>query len=130
MAAGILFAVVVGVTSAVTAGQQHSFEARQRIAASLAAEELIGRIVIADYDSLPIWNGFSEPAGTMIDGAGNPLPRTFAAIGREVEIITKMESISEVDVALRGRQIIVRSFNENGRILAELGRFVPEPPVP
>ena len=44
MAAGILFAVVVGVTSAVTAGQLHAFEARQRIAASLAAEELIGRI--------------------------------------------------------------------------------------
>ena len=41
MASGILLVIVVAVTSAITAGQQHAYEAHLRIAASLAAEELL-----------------------------------------------------------------------------------------
>ena len=130
MAAGILFAVVVGVTTAVTAGQLHAFEARQRIAASLAAEELIGRIITENYTGLPTWNGFNEQAGTMTDGADNPMPRTFAAIGREVEVITKLEAMTELGVVVRGRHILVRAFNPNGRTLAEITHFIPEPASP
>ncbi len=130
MSAGILFAVVVGVTTAVTAGQLHAFEARQRIAASLAAEELIGRIITEDYPDLPTWDGFNEPAGTMTDGAGNPMPRMFAAVGREVEIITKLESITDLGVVVRGRHILVRAFNPSGRPLAEITHFSPEPASP
>ncbi len=130
MAAGILFAVVVGVTTAVTPGQLHAFEARQRIAASLAAEELIGRIITENYIDLPTWNGFNEQAGAMTDGAGNPMPRTFDAIGREVEVITKLEAITELGVVVRGRQILVRAFNPNGRPLAEITHFIPEPASP
>ncbi|MEE9129775.1 MAG: hypothetical protein V3T84_07125 [Phycisphaerales bacterium] len=127
MAAGILFAVVVGVTSAVTAGQLHAFEARQRIAASLAAEELIGRIITDDYGDLPTWNGFNEPVGTLTDGADNPMPRTFDAIGREVEVVSRMETINDLGIAVRGRQVVVRAFNENGRTLAEITYFIAEP---
>lgn len=130
MAAGILFAVVVGVTSAVTAGQLHALEARQRIAASLAAEELIGRIIIDDYADLPTWNGFNEPAGTLTDGADNPMPITFAAIGREVEVVSRMETINSLGVAVRGRQVLVRAFNGNGRTLAEITYFIAEPVAP
>ncbi len=127
MAAGILFAVVVGVTSAVTAGQLHALEARQRIAASLAAEELIGRIITDDYSDLPTWNGFNEPVGTLTDSADNPMSRTFAAIGREVEVVSRMETINDLGVAVRGRQVLVRTFNGDGRTLAEITYFIAEP---
>ncbi len=130
MAAGILFAVVVGVTSAVTAGQLHALEARQKIAASLAAEELIGRIITDDYADLPTWNGFNEPAGTLTDGADNPMPKTFAAIGREVEVVSRMETISSLGVAVRGRQVVVRAFNGHGRTLAQITYFIAEPVAP
>ena len=130
MAAGILFAVVVGVTSAVTAGQLHALEARQRIAASLAAEELIGRIITDDYADLPIWHGLNEPVGTLTDGAGDPLPRTFDDIGREVEVVSRMETINDLGVAVRGRQVVVRAFKGNGRTLAEITYFIAEPVAP
>lgn len=127
MASGILFAVVVGVTSAVTAGQLHALEARQRIAGSLAAEALIGRIITDDYSDLATWNGFNEKTGTLTDGAGNPMPSTFAAIGREVEIVSRMETISSLGLAVRGRQVVVRAFNGDGRTLAKITYFIAEP---
>ena len=127
MAAGILFAVVVGVTSAVTAGQLHALEARQRIAASLAVEELIGRIINDDYADLPTWNGFNEPAGTLTDSADNPMPETFAAIGREVEVVSRMETITDLGIKVRGRQVVVRAFNGNDRTLARITYFIAEP---
>ena len=130
MAAGILLAVVVGVTTAVTAGQLHAFEARQRIAASLAAEELIGRIITEDYADLPTWDGFNEQAGTLTDGADNPMGNTFAAIGREVAVFTELEAINDLGVVVRGRRILVRAFNPNGRTLAQITHFIPEPASP
>src|SRR5262245_10274872 len=84
MAAGILLVVVVSVTSAITAGQQHAYEAQQQISASLAAEEMLGRLSTKTYDSLPTWDGHTEPVGTMTDVAGQPMPSVFASIGRDV----------------------------------------------
>src|SRR5262245_1838221 len=60
MATGLLLVVVVAVSTAITAGQQQAYEAHQRIAASLAAEELMGRIAADDYASLLTWNGHTE----------------------------------------------------------------------
>jgi hypothetical protein len=127
MAAGILLAVVVSATSAITAGQQHAYEAHQRIAAGLAGEELMGRLLTVDYDALPTWNGYAEAAGAMVDMTGATMPQSFASIGRDVQITTALRTIPDVDVRVRGRMIHVRAFNAQGRVLAELDRFIPEP---
>lgn len=128
MAASILLAVVLSVTTVITAGQQHAFEAHTRIAGTLAAEELIGRLTAENYDALPTWNGYNEPIGTMVDGSGAPFPASFAMIGRDVTVTTLVLEIASPSVNVRGRNVKVRSFNSAGRILAELNRFIPEPP--
>lgn len=130
MASSILFAVVVAVTSAITAGQQHAYEAHQRIAASLAAEELMGRVIIDNYDNLPTWNGMTEAAGAMTDVNGSTLPEKFNSIGRNVWVMTSLEDTGVAGVHVQGRTVRVRSVDADGRVLAELVQFIPEPPKP
>ncbi|MCI0676631.1 MAG: hypothetical protein L0Y42_12760 [Phycisphaerales bacterium] len=132
MATGILLTIVVSVTSAITAGQQQSHEAHQKIAATLAGEELMGRLLIQPYDQLPSWNGYSEPAGAMTDASGKSLPSSFDLIGRDVSVATTLSTITlagsnNATVRVRGRQVQVRSFNAQGRVLAEISRFIVEP---
>lgn len=127
MASAILFAVVMAVTSAVTAGQQHAYDAHQRIAGALAAEALIGRITVGNYDSLLAWNGYTEPVGAMSDAAGDSLPGTFRMVGRSVRVTTTMQTIDSLGVNVRGRTIHVEAFNAKNRILAEITMFFPEP---
>jgi type II secretory pathway pseudopilin PulG len=127
MAAGILLTVVVAVTTAVTAGQQQAYEAQQRIAAGLAAEELMSRLMAKPYNDLATWHGHTQAVGTMTNMAGQPMPATFDGIGRNVSVTTSLQTIAGLDVRVRGRTVIVRSFDLTGRVLSELSRFVPEP---
>src|SRR5262245_42003723 len=108
MAAGILLVVVVSVSSAITAGQQHSSAAHQRIAATLAAEELMGRLTTQPYANLPAWDGYTEAVGAMTDAVGNPMPANFDMIGRNVKVTTSMKNISNLSVDIRGRNVRVR----------------------
>lgn len=126
-ASAILLAVVVSVTSAITAGQEHALEANQRIAATLAAEELLGRLIIIDYASLPTWDGHNEPVGSMTDGTGEPMPPCFAMVGRSVSVVTTIQSIPSLGVNVNGRQVRVQAFDADGRTLADISRFLPEP---
>jgi hypothetical protein len=127
MASGILLVIVVAVTSAITAGQQHAFEAHQRIAASIAAEELMGRMVTLDYDDLSAWNGYTEAAGAMTDMAGDPLPVSFDMVGRDVRVVTTIKNLGSLGVLVQGRTVTVRAFTVEGRVLSSLSRFIPEP---
>jgi hypothetical protein len=129
MATGVLLVVVVAVTSAITAGQQNAFEAQQRIAGALAAEELMGRISTSTYARLPNWDGFIENAGSLTDMDGQPLPPSMQVVGREAHVTTGMKNITSggLDVRVRGRSVTVRSFDKNNRTLASMATFVPEP---
>lgn len=127
MATGLLLVVVVAVTSAISAGQQHSFEAHQRIAGSLAAEELMGRVSADAYSSLLSWNGHTEDVGEMTDMSGAAMSSSLNMVGRDVHVSTGLKTIAGLDVRVRGATITVRSFNGLGRTLATITRFVPEP---
>jgi len=129
MATGILLAVVVSVSSAITAGQQSAYEAQQRIAATLAAEELMGRLITLPYDQLAGWHGHTEAVGAMTDCDGNALPGGMAMVGRNVRVTTALQSLGggALDVRVQGRLVQVVSFNAEGRELTELRRFIPEP---
>ncbi|MHC4947249.1 MAG: hypothetical protein ACYTG1_03170 [Planctomycetota bacterium] len=127
MATGILLVVVTAVSSAVVAGQQHAFEARQRIAGTLAAEELMGRLGTVDYADLPAWHGFTEMPGTMTDSTGLPYPESFDAVGRLVTVTASWAPITSFSFRVLGREVRVRSVDRGGRTLADITRFVPEP---
>lgn len=127
MAAGLLFTIVVCVASAISAGQQHAYEAHEKIAATLAAEEIMGRIVTDEYDNLPGWHGHVEAVGTMTDAHGQPLSDSFLMIGRDVQVTSEMQTLNPLNVRVAGRTVHVRAFNTGGRVLTELTRFIPEP---
>ena len=127
MASGILLGIVVAVTSAITAGQQHAYEAHRRIAATLATEELMGRLITIPHDDLAGWNGYTEPVGAMTDMSGAPMPGSFGMVGRSVQVATSLESFEDLEVIVRGFTVQVRAFGSEGRTLAQLTRFIPEP---
>lgn len=129
MASGILLVIVVAVIGAILAGQQNAFEAHQRIAGTLAAEELMSRIVLEDYDGLASFDGFDEAIGEMTTTAGTAYPRTYDMVGRMVEIEDVTRTVTAPPMKIRGRQVWVRSVTADRRVLAEVGRFVPEPAV-
>ena len=127
MSSGILFVVVLAVTSAIVAGQQSSLEARDRIAATLAAEDLAGRLVGVSYDDLDGWDGYTEAIGTMTTTADEDFPASFDTIGRSVAVTADSKNIAALDVDIDGRLVTVEAFDSDGRVLACLERFIPEP---
>lgn len=127
MATGLLLGVVIAVTAAISAGQQNALEAHQQIAGALAAEELMGRLATEPYSALASWDGYTEAVGDMSDMHGVPMASTMQMVGRDVHVISGMKAIAAIDVRVRGLTVTVRSFNAQGRTLASLSRFVPEP---
>ncbi len=127
MAAGLLLIVVIAVTTAISAGQQHAYEAHQRIAASLVAEELMGRIAAEPYDRIITWDGFVEQVGEITDMHGESMPSSLQMVGRDANVTIGLETITGLDVRVRGSTVVVRAFNAEGRVLASITRFVPEP---
>jgi hypothetical protein len=127
MASAILLVVVFSVSAAITAGQQNSREAQERIAGSLAAEELLGRLITIHYNDLPSWHNYSEEPGQMIDAGGVLLPDSINIVGRRVSVTTTLESVSGLDVRIRGRLVEVVVTTPTGREIVTLTHFVPEP---
>ena len=121
MASAILSAAVLAVTWAITAGQQHAYEAQQRIAATLAAEQLIGEILRDDYGQLKAnWHGAIDMPGS--------LPDPFEMIGRTAMVSDPIiETLPLPNVDVRGRTVTVQAFDPRWRTLAEIAHFVPEP---
>lgn len=127
MAAGILLIIVVAVSSAVTVGQQNGYETQQRISATLAAEELMARLVRTPYDDLPDWDGHVEEVGAMTDTRGDLLPAGFRGIGRMVFVEEDVMLRPGTGLNIDGVIVTVQSVNNRDEVLAELRRFVPYP---
>jgi hypothetical protein len=127
-ATAILAGVVVSVAAAVSAGQLNAFEAQERIAGTLAAEELLGRLVNLPYASLSTWQGHEEEVGEMVTATGGALPEAFGSVGRRVTVTTSLEAIGDLGIRVRGRTVQVTSFDSTDRVLADLRVVIPEPP--
>jgi hypothetical protein len=127
MATSILVGVVFAVTMAITAGQQHSIEARKNIAAALAAEELLGKMVATPYNQLNQFNGLSEEDGNLIAIDGNALPASFDGLARYATVSAMSLSVDDLGVVIQGKMLTVWIEDKKQRSLIELTRFVPEP---
>lgn len=127
MASGILLTIVISVSSAISAGQQHAYEAHVKIVGTLAADELVGRIISGSYATMPTWNGFVESVGEMTNMADEPMPDSFLMVGRQAQVTSSLITLNDLGVRVRGYNVVVQSFDRNGRILAKVTRFVVEP---
>ncbi|MDG2054504.1 MAG: hypothetical protein P8J86_07340 [Phycisphaerales bacterium] len=127
MATSILVGAVFAVTTAITAGQQHSIEARKNIAAALAAEALLGRMVATPYNELNQFNGLSEEDGNLIAIDGNVLPASFDGLARYATVSAMSLAVDDLSVVIQGKMLTVWIEDQKQRSLIELTRFVPEP---
>lgn len=127
IATGILVVAVAAITSAITAGQQQGLEARQRIVGAIASESLLAHVAAVPFDDLEDWNGYVEEPGTLAAPDSLPVDGDWSAIGRRVSVEPSSLFVEELGVLLLGRTIRVTSFSNNGRDLASVQRFVPEP---
>ena len=127
IAVGILTFAVTAITSAIVAGQQQSLEAREKIVASVAAESLLSRITQVPWETIDSWDGYTEDVGTITDPTGVAVGGDWDRIGRIVTVIAGEVQITPIEVFIVGRIITVSSFTKDGRTLATIERFVPEP---
>jgi len=124
MACGILLVTVMAVSSALSAGQQQSLEARLKVAGSMAADDLMGRILVRPPAEIMTWHGFREEPGEMRTATGDPFPDHFRMIGREVSVLGTSIVLDDLGVTVSGRRIVVRIFDSTGRDLIVLERFL------
>jgi hypothetical protein len=114
IASAILFAGVLAVISAITSGQQKAFEAEQQVMATLAAEELMGAIIVDNYLDLEgNWSGL-KPAGDFVALI------TFNDID---------EDLFDLGVVVRGKTVNVEIYPSmtDMRLILELAHFIPKP---
>lgn len=127
IAVGLLTFAVAAITSAIVTGQQQSLEARTTIVASIAAESLLSQLSQEPWETIDSWHGYTEDAGSIADPTGIPIGGDWNAIGRRVSIAETDVFIEPLQVYIVGRTVTVTTFAKDGRELASLQRFIPEP---
>ena len=127
IASTILAGIVLVITSVISAGQQQALEAQLRITATIAAERLMHGMGTIEYEQLQSWNGYIQDVGQMADQEGALLPPMFSNLGRRVQVSQETESIDQLGLSIMGRNLRVEVFDRDGRVMADLARFIPEP---
>ena len=114
MASAILAGAVVTVIYAITAGQQHAYQAKEQIAASLAADKVLGDIIRKPYNDIGSSGGFT---------VANGLPVLISSAPDSDKLF------SGVSVRVRGTVVTLQVLTADGsKTLTEVTHFVPEPP--
>lgn len=127
IAAVIMSLTITAVAMALGAGRQHAMEARDQLQGGLAAEALMAEILAADYADLPTYNGHDEEPGAMVTFDDQAYPATFYRIGRRAAVVERTIDIPGLGVKILGQDIAVEAYDEDGRVIITLSRFVPEP---
>lgn len=127
IALAILALVFTAIASAIGAGTASAGEARTRVLATLAADELLAEVLASDWEGLIEWDGFEEPLGTARapDGRPEPARRNLA---RSVQVLEVARTLQPVGIEVAGRSVLIEVRNETGHVLSTLKRFVPRPP--
>ena len=127
LASALLLTVVTAVLSALSAGYQHAREAQGLVTASLAAEHLMAQVTSDTYASIPDWNGWDESPGSLVGESESDLPGLFALVGRRVLVETGEHALETLQVLVSGVTVTIESYDDTGRVLTRLVRFIPEP---
>ncbi len=127
IAVGILTVAIAAITSAIVAGQKQSLAARQAIVGAVASESLMSQITVESYESIELWNGFREEAGSMTTPSGNLLDGDFALLGRSVSVEDSEVLIDPLEINIVGKHVTVTAFNQQNEVVSEVSKFVPEP---
>ncbi|MCH2145687.1 MAG: prepilin-type N-terminal cleavage/methylation domain-containing protein [Phycisphaerales bacterium] len=126
IALAILTMVFTAIASAIGAGTASAGEARTRVVATLAADELLAEILATDWDRLGDWDGHSEASGDAVapDGRSEPARRGMA---RHVLVHDETRLLEPSGIEVPGRTVVVEVRDRDGRVLSRLERFMADP---
>ena len=116
MASAILAGAVVTVIFAITAGQQHAYQAKEQIAASLAAEEVLGDIIKKPHNQIESSGGFIVVNGFPVLITTTPAPDSDKVL-------------ADINVRVLGIDVTLQVLTPDwSRTVTEVTHFVPGPP--
>jgi len=121
--AAVLAMAVVAVFSAISAGTAHAEESARRIAATMAAEELLARVLVQRGSLLDGWDGYQESHGNLVDQAGRPLPQAQQRVSRSVEVTTELQHLPGFE-PIEGRRVRVDTFGAKDQPLVSISEWV------
>lgn len=111
----VLALSVLAVTWAVSAGQAHAIEAREKMLVTLSAEDKMESILTVPYEYLP------DEAGAGFDGQ---FLYEVLIVDHEADPL----NIPSAGVSVAGMMVTVRIRSvDDGSVLSEITTFVPQP---
>lgn len=117
LAAAILAMAVLAVFSAIGAGTAHAQESGQRIAATMASEDLLARVLLDEGAALERWDGYQEPVGGLVDETNRLLALPQQTVGRRVMVRRDVRSLPGLD-PVNGHLVTVEAFDGEDRVLS------------
>ena len=129
IATAVLAVAITAVFGALAAGTVHASRSADELAANVAVEGLMTRI-LADVDGdLMDWDGHEELPGELVDAGGTPLAGGTARVGRRVRVertSRRLDGGPSVD----GWSIEIEAFDATGASLGSGIRWISESEVP
>jgi type II secretory pathway pseudopilin PulG len=127
IATAVLAVAITGIFSALAAGTAHAGASADDLAASVAAEDLLDR-VLHDCDHRGIdpleWDGHEEMPGELVDAEGRPIFGGAARVGRRIRVEESIRGIGD-GPSIDGRLLQVIAVDRRGRRLGSVERWIP-----
>ena len=126
VASAILAVSITAVFSAVASGRAHAEVAADELAATVAAEDLLTRVLGSGFDRFDDWDGHEEAPGELVDAEGVFLAPAMQRVGRRVRIERREQTLFD-SLAIPGRTVIVEVFDREERTTGSISRWIPAP---
>ncbi len=126
IALAILALVFTSIASAIGAGTATAGETRNRVLATLAADELLAEVMSSPRMDLLQWDGFEEipGEGRAPDGRLEPARKDLS---RRVTVTAETRMLEPVGIEISGLLVVIEVSGSDDRLLSRLERFVPAP---
>lgn len=127
IATAVLAVAITGIFSALAAGQAHAGASADELAATVAAEDMVDRIL---HDSSHrgvdplVWDGHRESPGDLQAEEGGRLSGPTSRVGRRVRVWVESRTLED-GPEIEGRVVEVTSIDRMDRSLGVLRRWIP-----
>lgn len=122
-ATALLAMAVAAVFSAIGSGASHADESAQRIAATIAGEDLLAKTLLKRGSDLDDWNGRQENHGYLTDLSGRLIAKPQQRVSRSVWIEPEVRSLPGFET-IDGRVVRVDTFDKDGQFIGSIMEWV------
>ena len=124
IATAVLAVAITAVFGALAAGTVHASRSAEELAATVAVEDLMARVLADDPARVRDWHGHEESAGELVDADGTPLAGGVARVGRRVRVESSPRRL-DGGPAIDGWLIDIEAFDAGGDSLGHGLRWIP-----